>query len=280
MHASAFRKIAVRCRSAALGLLLAVLARSPAAQAWVEDVVTGSCESLVTYQSGTGVALGGQHYPGKWGITEPTLFIGSKALTDPDVMDEISISLTNPKPASGRGRPGWVCVQTVGLSIQFRAESTIGAIEWQHGKRPDSACAKEWKRMRAVIRAHEPKHVQDIDATVAASNKRMAKLRPIEGCGPSALAAQQTAAQSILQLMQAERLKIIDDLTKRAQRRDVEQAQIDCSKCSEGASFKDVTIDCVLAAAPVSPTPWPAAPPRRAKPRKTAASPPACWCPT
>ncbi|MGI9026296.1 MAG: DUF922 domain-containing protein [Burkholderiaceae bacterium] len=55
-------------------------------------------------------------------------------------------------------------------------------IEWTSKHKADSACAKEWQRVRALIRAHENKHVSDIDESVRDANARVFKLLPIRKC--------------------------------------------------------------------------------------------------
>ena len=114
-----------------VGMALWASLSSSDAQEWTEDMVDGSCKSLVSYQSGTGVALGTTHYQGKWGITEYSLFIGSKSVAAPDVTDEIAFGMTDAMPDT-TGARGRVCRQTTGLSFSFRAETRMAAIEWKH----------------------------------------------------------------------------------------------------------------------------------------------------
>jgi hypothetical protein len=229
-----------------VGIALWSCAPALQAQTWSEDTVTGSCKSLVAYQSGTGVALEGKNYPGKWGVTAYTLYIGTKQFSDPDVYDEVGMTLTDAKPATGAPRRGLVCRQTEHISAVFRAELKLASIEWQHGKKPDSACAKEWQRVRNLIRTHEPKHVQDINDTIAAANRRIATHAPLEGCGATADDAARNIALKLHALLQREIAAIDKALIVKAKARDTETAIINCKLCEGGFTFKAITVDCVM----------------------------------
>ena len=100
--------------------------------------------------------------------------------------------------------------------------------------------------MRTIIRSHEPKHVQDINDVIAAANRRIATQKPITGCGATPLEAARKVALDIQQLVKNEYTTIDKEFRARAQARDVERAFIDCKHCDQGASFKEVTIDCIM----------------------------------
>jgi len=229
-------------RRIALGFLAFTLpAVDGAAFTLVEDEVGGSCRKMIAYQSGSGVALDGKHYPGKWGITVPKLFIGDKAVDDPDVLDEIGATFSPPTR-----RASSVCVETSEIRAAFRAESRVGVIEWEHGRKEDSRCAKEWDRVRNIIRTHEPHHVKDVEDIVADANARVAAHAPIGACAASEAAARQQVARRIVAMLRAEAASIRAKAEAKAKALDVETATMNCKLCEGGLEFKDVTIDCTI----------------------------------
>ena len=230
-----------RPRSVLVFLVLSFASSHASTFTLVEDTIGGSCRKMVDTQTKTGVTLDGTHYPGKWGITVPNLFIGTKRIDDPAVLDEIQFSLA---PTTRRGAS--VCVATTAVKFDFRAESRVGVIEWAHGRKPDSKCAKEWARVRNVIRTHEPKHVKDVDDLVAEANARVARHAPLSACASSETAARTQVARKIVALIQSEAAAIKTQAAAKAKARDVETATMDCKACEDGLAFKAVTIDCTI----------------------------------
>lgn len=212
-----------------------------------EDPVSGTCSALVKRVANPGVkGFDGRFAPGKWGVTQPILFIGSKRVDDPSVTDEISVKITEQKTGKPPGTTSSVCLVAEKLTFTFRAESHVSVIDWKHGLKPDSKCAKEWQRVRNIIRTHEPKHVKDIDDTIADANSRVGQLPPIKACGNSPDAAKANLGGAINTRLQTEITKITKDLDIKAAKRDVETAQMNCKLCNEGIAFKNVTVDCTI----------------------------------
>jgi len=212
-----------------------------------EDPVSGTCSALVKHVASPGVkGFDGRFAPGKWGVTQPILFIGSKRTDDPGVTDEISFEVINQNTRKPAGSPSSVCLVASKFAFNFRAENHVSVIEWKHGLKPDSKCAKEWQRVRSIIRTHESKHVQDIDETIKDANTRVAKLPAVTACGNSNDAAKANLGRAIQTLLQSEIKKITRELDAKAARRDVVTAQMNCKLCNENISFKNVTIDCTI----------------------------------
>jgi hypothetical protein len=158
------------------------------------------------------------------------------------VTDEVRLRVVDARAAKGQG----ACVTGDNLRFTFRAENHVSVIEWRHGKKPDSRCAKEWQRVRNIIRSHEPKHVQDVNATVAAANARVSNMAPIKACGATRDAALANLGKAVQTRIRKEVTAIRSELDAKARKRDVETAQINCKLCDEGVSFKNVTVDCSI----------------------------------
>ena len=121
-------------------------------------------------------------------------------------------------------------------------------MEWKHGRKPDSACAKEWDRMRGIIRTHELKHVEDVDDTIRDENARIAAMRPIESCAATAAIARAQAGAAVRAMLVAQVARLKAALDAKAKVRDLEKLFIDCTKCDDRKIvFRDVTLTCTIA---------------------------------
>ena len=234
-----------------IGGIAALITAAPAgAVEFVDDPVKGSCKALVRQQGATGVHGRDRSWPGLWGATEPLLLIGDKRIDAVGAADNVEADLSVRTVPATRGKPASSCVAVKNLRYTLRAETRVTAMEWQHGRKPDSACAKEWDRMRAEIRVHELKHVQDIDETIRDENARTAATKPIEVCAATSAAARSKAGSAVRALLAAQAARLTATLKQKAAVRDRERSDIDCTKCAEKVSFKDVTLDCTLAMVP------------------------------
>ena len=215
---------------------------------FVDDPVTGSCKALFKQQGGTGVHGIDRSWPGLWGVTEPVLFIGDKRTDDAGVADGIDATVSAQTVPARRGRPATFCLSVKDFRYAFRTETRVTAIEWKHGRKPDSACAKEWDRVRAAIRTHELKHVKDVDDTIRDENARIAAIKPIETCAATADAAQAKAGAAVRTMLVAQVARLKAALDVKARVRDREKMFIDCTKCDDRKiAFKDVTMTCTIA---------------------------------
>jgi|GEM_PF-2263001 len=230
--------------------LAALLAGGPAmAVESVDDPVSGSCKALVRQQGSTGVHGRTGTWPGLWGVTEPVLYIGDKRTDEAGVTDGIDADLTERVVPATRGRPAASCASVKNFRYAFRTETRVTAMQWQHGRKPDSACAKEWDRMRGIIRTHELKHVKDVDDTIRDENTRIAAIRPIEACAATADAAKAKAGVAVRSMLVAQVARLKAALDAKAKVRDREKLYIDCTKCDDRKiAFRDVTLTCTIAA--------------------------------
>ncbi|HEX2734677.1 MAG TPA: hypothetical protein VHM70_23895, partial [Polyangiaceae bacterium] len=234
----------MRLFRASVLLLLLLLPRTSHAEgvSWSYDVVAGgTCKQLVQRWSSKGVTeADGTTHPGKWAVTTSKLLIGSTPADAEGALDGIEFK-EEVKPKSGKVKQ--TCVVWKDFDFDLHAEHHVTALDWQHGLSPDSKCAKEWKRVKDAIQAHEPLHVADVDALVEASNQRVQKLKPITGCGNDLKAARTKAAKAVNEKLKKEIAKIRSDAEKKAKQRDVETADMKCP-CEEKLAFKGVDLFC------------------------------------
>lgn len=158
-------------------------------------------------------------------------------------MDEVHLEINPVKAGSDAPK---ICVEAAKVSPAFRADIHVSVIEWTSKHKADSACAKEWQRVRALIRAHENKHVSDIDESVRDANARVFKLLPIRKCAATIEDARKQAARDVATMLTKEVGTLQTALDEKAAGRDVENAYMDCKPCNDKISFKGVTLDCVV----------------------------------
>jgi Bacterial protein of unknown function (DUF922) len=224
-------------------LLLALLLFPRMAHAqgatWAQDVVSGgTCKQLVERWRNAGVTeAGGTSNPGKWAVTTSTLLIDGVAA---DVDESVNGIVFAEKQKTKDGKK---CVVWSGFDFHLEASHKITALEWQHGLKPDSKCAIEWKRVSDAIAAHEPKHAADVDALVAAANKRTKKLAPITACSTGLDAARRKAAKVVKAELEKELAKIRSEAKKKAKKLDVETIDMNCP-CEEKLAFSGVDLFC------------------------------------
>jgi hypothetical protein len=225
-----------------IALLLMPSLASAQTVTWQYDAVTGgTCKKFVERWKNTGVhASDGTNNPGKWAVTKSTLFLGDKAADSDEAVNNIAfVEKVKPKNAKNQ-----ICVAWTKVNFNFRAEHQITALEWKHSLKPDSKCAKEWERVRGLIQAHEPRHVQDVDAIVVKANTRGQKMAAITGCGANVTAARNKAAQALSTKLQAAVEKIKSDAEKKAQELDaVSTADMTCP-CKEKLAFSGIDLFC------------------------------------
>jgi Bacterial protein of unknown function (DUF922) len=215
---------------------------------WHEDVVTAkSCKKLVAYQQKSGVRASDKtSNPGKWAVTKSDLRVGDVLASDPRFLDEISFEGKVVPGPRGKNKKPTACVVASNFDFKLHAEHHITAIEWQHGRKPDSKCAKEWQRIRNIIHTHEPIHVQDVDEIVAAANERLKGMESIKACGSTEAGAKKSLAKSLVKKLKTELNQIKKDSKAKAETRDTETAQMNCKLCEEGVAFKVVDIYCEI----------------------------------
>ncbi len=215
---------------------------------WHEDVFTGkSCKKLVAYQQKSGVRASDRSANrGKWAVTKSKLRVGDVIATDPRFLDKISFEgKVEPGPLGKNKKPS-ACIIASNFDFNLSAVHDITAIEWQHGRKPDSKCAKEWQRIRNIIRTHEPIHVQDVDEIVAAANERLKSTEPIKVCRSTEARAKKSLAETLVKKLKTELNQIKKESEAKAKTRDTETAQINCKLCEEGLAFKDVDVYCEI----------------------------------
>lgn len=217
------------------------------------DTVTGSCKAFVQAANrGVHDDEGGLH-PGACGYTRfRPLFEG---LDQADFLDAVGKGILDPpfKIESHPGNPlkdaGRFCARAHGFNIDLRGEVHVSTLEWQHGKKPDSECAKEWQRLKQVIKGHEEKHVSDVKPVVDAATARLKALNLIN-CAASNKLAIDGLAQLIGKSLNDWFQGIKEDWDKRQKGLDgsgADKCSIDCSKCADkNISFQGVTIDCTI----------------------------------
>jgi hypothetical protein len=143
---------------------------------------------------------------------------------------------------------GRFCARAYGFSVDLSADVEISALEWHHGRKPDSACAKEWNRLRQVIHGHEEKHAADALPVLNAAADSLRKIDVIN-CAASSEAAMNGLAPQIISALNSWFKSINDDWETRRDKADAsgDRCSIDCSKCKDQKiSFSNATIDCVI----------------------------------
>ena len=178
--------------SAWIGGMAVLLAGAPGmAVEFVEDRVSGSCKALVKQQGATGVHGRDKNWPGLWGVTESTLLIGDKRVDEAGVAEGIDADLSERVVPASRGKPASSCVTVKNFRYALRTQTRVTAMEWQHGRKPDSACAKEWDRMRAAVgdphRRHLHRGATSQDVIDTSLTMRLTKVCDILDCRLSAL---------------------------------------------------------------------------------------------
>jgi hypothetical protein len=218
-----------------------------------QDTVTGSCKAFVQ-AANRGVSDDeGALHAGACGYTRfRPLFEG---LDQGDYLDAVKKNQLDPpfKIESYPGDPikdaGRFCARAHSFTIDLRGEVHMSMLDWQHGKKPNSECAKEWQRLKQVIKGHEERHVSDVRPVVDAATARLKTLNLIN-CAASDQWAIEGLAVMIGKSLNDWFQSIKDDWDKRQKALDssgADKCSIDCSKCADKKiSFSDAVIDCTI----------------------------------
>ncbi len=230
-----------------LGFVVACTAMAQSVT-WHEDVVTAkSCKKLVAYQQKSGVRASDKtSNPGKWAVTKSDLRVGDVLASDPRFLDEISFEGKVEPGPRGKNKKPTACIVASNFDFKLQAEHHITAIEWQHGRKPDSKCAKEWERVRNIIRTHEPLHVKDVDDLVVAANERLTSMEPLKLCAANETLAKKRLAKALISRLKTELSRIKKESEAKAKMRDTETARMDCKPCEEGVAFNGVDVFCQI----------------------------------
>jgi len=135
-------------------------------------------------------------------------------------------------PGDPRRDTGRFCARAYDFSIDLGAEVQISFLDWHHGKKPDSACAKEWERLKQIIRTHEEKHVNDVKPVLNAAVGRLRGLNIIN-CAATNEDALDGLKPMLAAALNAWFKSINDDWDARQRTLDSggDRCAIDCSKC-------------------------------------------------
>jgi hypothetical protein len=213
------------------------------------DPVSGSCEAFVQatvrgVQDNEGVV-----HTGDCGFTRfRPLFNG---LDQADYLDAVRKRLFDPPftiesfRGDARRDAGRFCARAFDFAIDLRAEVQVSMLDWRHGKKANSECAREWERLKRIIRNHEEQHARDVKPLLDAAAARLRQINPIN-CAGSNKDAIDGLAPLIITALNTWFRSIKDDWDVRQSRLDnsgKDRCSIDCSKCKERKlSFRGVTL--------------------------------------